>query len=155
MKKLKDEYRAICKEYARQTGKIIGYDPQFFLRDRMAVNTCLFGDNYFLNMDQMQQIVDHMDKWLRHYGTAENVGERVVAWFDYCIDKGEESILLWPWLAEIIKPGSNLEEFMRLEKQVDTLEKVSETYQHHSLDNVIRQMKSRMKELENIMEGEK
>ena len=152
---LKEQYRAICKEYARQTGKIIGYEPQFFLHDRMAVNTCLFGDNYFLNMDQMQQIVDHMDKWLRHYGTIEKVGERVVAWLHYCIDKGEESILLWPWMAEIIKPGSNLEEFMRLEKQVDTLEKVAETYQHHSLDNVIRQMKSRMKELENIMEGEK
>lgn len=75
---LKEQYRAICNEYARQTGKIIGYEPQFFLRDRMAVNTCLFGDNYFLNMDQMQQIVDHMDKWLRHYGTIEKVGERVV-----------------------------------------------------------------------------
>ena len=152
---MKEQYRAICKEYARQTGKIIGYEPQFFLSSRQSVGTCMFGEYYFLNMNQMQEIVDHMDLWLHHYGSTEKVGARVVAWLDYCIDKGEESILLWPWMVETIKPGSNQEEFMRLEKQVDTLEKVAETYQHHSLDNVIRQMKSRMKELENIMEGEK
>ena len=144
MKKLKDEYRAICKEYARQTGKIIGYEPQFFLRDRMAVNTCLFGDNYFLNMDQMQQIVDHMDKWLRHYGTVEKVGEEVIAWMDYTRENGD-TINLWQWLSNLDWPGSPFEELKRLEKQLNVLEEVAKHYPTSSIGNIIMQMSARVK----------
>ena len=153
---MKEQYRAICKEYARQTGKIIGYDPQFFLRDRMAVNTCLFGDNYFLNMDQMQQIVDHMNRWLRHYGTIEKVGERVVAWMDYTTEKEDDTINLWQWLTETVKPGSNQEELLRLNAQLRVLEDVAKHYPTSSIGNIIMQMSERVKVINEIlMEGEK
>ena len=155
MKKLKDEYRAICKEYARQTGKIIGCNPEFFLRDRTSVNTCMFGDNYFLTMDEMQQIVDHMGIWLRHYGSFEKVGEAVIAWMDYCTENGE-TINLWQWLTETVKPGSPSEELFRLVKQLDVLEEVAKHYPTSSIGNIIMQMSARVKVINEIlMEGEK
>ena len=153
---LKEQYRAICKEYARQTGKIIGYDPQFFLRDRMAVNTCLFGDNYFLNMDQMQQIVDHLDLWVHHYGSTEKVGERIIAWMDYTTEKEDDTINLWQWLTETVKPGSNQEELLRLNAQLRVLEDVAKHYPTSSIGNIIMQMSARVKVINEIlMEGEK
>ena len=153
---MKEQYRAICKEYARQTGKIIGYDPQFFLRDRMAVNTCLFGDNYFLNMDQMQQIVDHLDLWVHHYGSTEKVGERIIAWMDYTTEKEDDTINLWQWLTETVKPGSNQEELLRLNAQLRVLEDVAKHYPTSSIGNIIMQMSARVKVINEIlMEGEK
>lgn len=156
MKKLKEEYRAVCKEYARQTGKIIGFAPQFFLRDRQSISTCLFGDNYFLNMEEMQQIVDHMDMWLHRYGTAEKVGERVVAWLDYTTEKDDDTINLWQWLTETVKPGSNQEELLRLNAQLRVLEDVAKHYPTSSIGNIIMQMSARVKVINEIlMEGEK
>ena len=153
---MKEQYRAIGKEYARQTGKIIGYDPQFFLRDRMAVNTCLFGDNYFLNMDQMQQIVDHLDLWVHHYGSTEKVGERIIAWMDYTTEKEDDTINLWQWLTETVKPGSNQEELLRLNAQLRVLEDVAKHYPTSSIGNIIMQMSARVKVINEIlMEGEK
>ena len=155
MKKLKEGYRAYCKEYARATGKIIGYDPQFFLHDRQSVNTCMFGDNYFLTMDEMQQIVDHMGIWLRHYGSVEKVGEAVIAWMDYTTENGE-TINLWKWLTETVKPGSPSEELFRLVKQLDVLEDVAKHYPTSSIGNIIMQMSARVKVInESIMEGMK
>ena len=156
MKKLKDEYRAICKEYARQTGKIIGCDPEFFLRDRQSINTCMFGDNYFLTMEEMQQIVDHMDQWLRHYGTVEKVGEAVIAWLDYTKEKEEDTINLWKWMTETVRPGSPSEELFRLVKQLHVLEEVAKHYPTSSIGNIIMQMSARVKVINEIlMEGMK
>ena len=156
MKKLKDEYRAICKEYARQTGKIIGCDPEFFLRDRQSINTCMFGDNYFLTMDEMQQIVDHMPLWLHHYGTVEKVGERIIAWMDYTTEKEDDTINLWQWLTETVRPGSPSEELFRLVKQLHVLEEVAKHYPTSSIGNIIMQMSARVKVInESIKEGYK
>lgn len=154
MKNLKEEYRAYCKEYARATGKIIGLEPQFFLRSRQSVNTCMFGDNYFLTMDEMQQIVDHMDQWLRHYGSVEKVGEAVIAWMDYCTENGD-IINLWQWLTETVKPGSPLEEMMRLEKQLNVLEEVAKHYPTSSIGNIIMQMNARVKVINESIKEER
>ena len=158
MKKLKDEYRAICKEYARQTGKIIGCDPMFFPRDRQSINTCKFGfcNNYLLTMEEMQQIVDHLDLWVHHYGSTEKVGERVVAWLDYTTEKEDDTINLWQWLTEMVKPGSNQEELLRLNAQLRVLEDVAKHYPTSSIGNIIMQMSARVKVINEIlMEGEK
>ena len=160
MKKLKDEYRAICKEYARQTGKIIGCDPEFFLRNRQSINTCMFGDNYFLTMEEMQQIVDHMDMWMHHYGNAEKIVDAIISYLEYQASEGEHGrecyINLWQWMTETVKPGSNQEELLRLNAQLRVLEDVAKHYPTSSIGNIIMQMSARVKVInEMIKEGKK
>lgn len=106
MTQLQQQFISVANEYARQFGKIIGYNKEFWSSIIDGHHAC-FGDNYFFSLEEMQLVVDYIDKWVRCYGSREKVGDAVTEWFDYftdidhfekrCID-GHPSINLYSWL---------------------------------------------------------
>ena len=60
---MKEQLRAVAKEYARQFGKIIGIEPAYWVGEDMSVGACAFGDYYF-NLYDMQEVIDHLDDWV-------------------------------------------------------------------------------------------
>lgn len=104
---LRETLRSVAKEYARQVGDIIEHEPQYWVAEHICVDCCCFGDIYFLTLEDMQIIVDHLDEWVRNYGTREKVGETVCAWFDWSVDdaiddngdyRKQPRINLWSWM---------------------------------------------------------
>lgn len=81
--KLKEQLWAVAKEYARQFGELIGYDPDFWIGDEPSA--CSFGDYYF-NLDEMREVVDSIGKYVKKYGTKEAVGQEILSWADWWMD---------------------------------------------------------------------
>jgi len=108
MKKLKDTLWSVAKEYARLVGQVIGQDPEFWVAEDISVSVCCFGDVWFLTLEEMQIIIDHMEKWLARYGTSQAVGQEVTDWLDWTIEDSYDPdrdqyrrharINLWSWL---------------------------------------------------------
>ena len=78
----------MANEYARLTSEVLDIDVEFWVADDICVSCCCFGDILFLNLEDMQIIMDHLDKWIAHYGSKEEVGEAVMSWHYWCIDDG-------------------------------------------------------------------
>ena len=72
-------------------------------------------------------------------------------------DEDTQDINLWSWLnglrPEDLKP-TTISEMLRLEQQVKVLRKVQEIYSGKTIENIIFQMESRIKELSKIHEKE-
>ena len=83
---LREILRATAMEYARQVGMLIGHEPQYWVAEDVSMDCCCYGDVYFLTLTDMQIIVDHLDEWVKKYGSNEKVGETVCEWFDWCVE---------------------------------------------------------------------
>ena len=77
---------ACAKKYAQRVGEIIERKPEYWVAEELSISTCCFGDVYFLDLDEMMIIVDHLDKWIKNYGSQEKVGETVIDWFEWCLE---------------------------------------------------------------------
>lgn len=77
---------ACAKKYAQRVGEIIEREPEYWVSEELSISTCCFGDVYFLDLDDMMIIVDHLDKWIKNYGSQEKVGEAVIDWFEWCLE---------------------------------------------------------------------
>jgi len=84
--KLKDKLWAVAKEYARLTADVLGMDVEFWVAEDVSVSCCCFGDIQFFSLEEMQIIIDHLDKWIERYGSKEKVGEVVNEWSEWCLD---------------------------------------------------------------------
>ena len=144
---MKEQLRAVAKEYARQFGKIIGHEPDYWVAGDYVINTCVFGD-YFFDLEDMQVVVDHLDKWVSIYGNTENVGEEVCDWYDWIVEK-DLHCGLYAWL-EGQRPTSKNVELDKIYRQIEVLKDVVEVYPSHSVGNVIMQLEARVKELSKI-----
>lgn len=82
--KLKEQLWAVAKEYARQFGELIGYDPDFWIGDEPSA--CSFGDYYYFTLDEMREVVDSIGKYVKKYGTKEAVGQEILSWADWWMD---------------------------------------------------------------------
>lgn len=109
MKKLSEKLRPVLREYARQVGQIIDMEPQFWVAEDMCMDVCCFGDTEYLDISDMQIIIDHLDEWVSRYGSKKAVGETILAWKEWYLDdmctKTPEGTLLpfprinlWSWL---------------------------------------------------------
>ena len=105
---LKDSLWAVAVEYAERVAVILGMSVEFWVAEDISVSVCCFGDVEFLNLEEMQIIVDHLDMWVEKYGSEEKVGEAVLDWLHWCLDEATEPkevdvsdhprINLWSWL---------------------------------------------------------
>ena len=141
---IKEQLRAVAKEYARQFGKIIGIEPDYWVAGDYVINTCVF-DDYFFDLEDMQVVVDHLDKWVSMYKNTENVGEEVCDWYDWSVEHNMKSGL-YSWLIGN-RPDSEQAELDKIYRQIEVLKDVVEVYPSHSVGNVIMQLEARMKEL--------
>ena len=142
---LKEQLRAIYKEYARQTGEIIGVKPEYWCGNEMSIDACMFCD-VVLDMSDMQELIDHMDKWLEIHGTTEAVADEVFKWYQYIFDHPGDKTPLCVWLKGN-KPDDRAWEMTSLGIHIEVLKQVEKEYPTHSVSNVIMQMEARMKEL--------
>ena len=83
---LKDRLWAVANEYARLTAEVLGMDVEFWVAEDICVSCCCFSDIHFLSLEEMQIIVDFLDKWIAKYGSKEKVGEVVSDWLYWCIE---------------------------------------------------------------------
>ena len=161
MKKLKDEMWMVAKEYARLTGEVIEGQPDFWVAEDIAVDSCCFGDCWFLNLEEMQVIVDHLDRWVEKYGSKEKVGEAVVEWLDWGLEDANNRsvhggkmyarINLWSWLKGLRPDEPCVKEAMereQLDEGIDVLKRLIEEYrEERSLGNVLKNLEGRRKEM--------
>jgi hypothetical protein len=96
---MKEQLRAVAKEYARQFGKIIGIEPDYWTGGDLSLGSCLFGD-YFFVLNDMQIVVDNLDKWVKKYGTVEKVGNEVIEWIEFVTEHypRQPRINLYAWM---------------------------------------------------------
>ena len=144
---MKEQLRAVAKEYARQFGKIIGVAPDYWVGGDISLGVCAYGD-YFFNLDDMQIVVDNIDKWVKKYGTIEKVGEKVIEWHDWLIGNNFR-LGLYAWLDDRI-PTRHSVELNKIYRQIEVLKEIVELYPSHSVGNVIMQLEARVKELSKI-----
>lgn len=146
---MREQLRAVAKEYARQFGEIIGIKPAYWVGGDYSINTCSFGD-YFFDLEDMQVVVDHLDKWVSMYENAENVGEEVCDWYDWSVEHNMKSGL-YSWLNGH-RPDNKQAELDKIYRQIEVLKDVVEVYPSHSVGNVIMQLEARVKELSKTKE---
>lgn len=157
---LKDKMRPIADEYAKAVGKVIGYRPEYWVGSDINLDCCCYGDCYFLGLDEMQVIIDHMPGWIEKYGSQEKVGETVIAWMDWVIEdnvdefgnyRNHPQINLWSWLTglrpEQLNRRSDIDEIVSLEHQVNVLRYVLKTYPTSTIENAAKQIEARIKVL--------
>ena len=142
---MKEQLRAVAKEYARQFGEIIGIKPSYWVGADYSLGPCAFGD-YFFDLENTQVVIDHLDKWVSMYGNTENVGEEVCDWYDWIVEK-DLRCGLYAWL-DGQRPTSKSVELNKIYRQIEVLKDVVEVYPSHSVGNVIMQLEARVKEIE-------
>ena len=157
---LKDKLRPIADKYAKAVGKVIGYKPEYWVGADISLDCCCYGDCYFLGLDEMQVIVDHMPGWIEKYGSQEKVGETVIAWMDWVIEdnvdefgnyRNHPQINLWSWLKglrpEQLNRRSDIDEIVSMEHQSNVLRYVLKTYPTSTIENAAKQIEARIKVL--------
>ena len=166
--KLNSTLWSVAKEYARLVGQVIGQEPEFWVAEDISVSVCCFGDVWFLTLEEMQIIIDHMEKWLDRYGTRQAVGQEITDWldwiisddcFDYetCEERPHPKINLWSWLTglrpEDIKnrptPPTTADEIAQHRDIIKTLELLRSSYGSAiPLGEAIGSITARLTELE-------
>lgn len=108
MKNLKQTLWKVATEYAMKVGELLDMEPEFWVAEDISVDCCCFGDVWFLTLEEMQVIIDHLPKWLERYGNRKAVAQEITDWLDWTIADGYDPdrdqyrrharINLWSWL---------------------------------------------------------
>ena len=109
MKNLKQTLWKVATEYAMKVGELIEQEPEYWVAEDISVDCCCFGDVWFLTLEEMQVIIDHMPRWLERYGNRKAVAQEITDWLDWSIEDGYDPdrdkyrrharINLWSWLS--------------------------------------------------------
>lgn len=144
---IQEQLRAVAKEYARQFGKIIGIEPDYWTGGELSLGSCLFGD-YFFDLNNMQIVVDNLDNWVKKYGTIEKVGNEVIEWIEFVTEHypRQPRINLYAWM-DGYRMTANEIELERICGQINVLREIVELYPSHTVGNVIMQLEARANEL--------
>lgn len=106
---LQQQMRAVAMEYLRQTAELLGRsvrDCYWVGTDSDNVGTygiADFGDITFLTIDEIQEIINNLDTWVKKYGSREAVAEEIDKWCEWSIQdennvNGHAVINLRNWL---------------------------------------------------------
>lgn len=100
MTTLKEQYKAIIKEYVRQFCEITNLDFEYWTGP--VDGQCgMFGDMSF-TAEEIMFVVDNIGELAAKYGSREAVGKEITDWFNYITDDGTperlKSINLFLWL---------------------------------------------------------
>ena len=142
---IKEQLRAVAKEYAWQFGKIIGIAPDYWVGGDIQLGVCSYADYYF-GLEEMQVVVDNLDRWVKKHGTIEKVAAEVIGWHEWMTEH-EFRIGLYAWL-DGHRPDKNTVDYVKLHQQLAVLKQVELEYPTHSIGNVIMQLEARVKEIE-------
>ena len=163
----KERLKLIAQEYAKEVGELLGSGPEYWVAEDVATSTCCFGDVWFLDLEEMQVIIDHMNKWIEKYGSREKVGKTVIAWMDWTIEdnvdemgnfRNHPRINLWSWLTGLrpdqLNRYSDIDQIVSLDHQANVLRYVLKTYPTSSIENAAKQIEARLKLLRERHERE-
>lgn len=109
--KSKWAFEIILDFYVYSFSEIIGVDFDYWVGDMreedkqadrpsQIVDVAQFGD-YFFNLADMRTVVDNYKYWRERYGTREAVGQEVLYWNDYAVERlsnKKNHINLFNWL---------------------------------------------------------
>ena len=85
METLNEQLWAVAKEYAHRFGEIIGMKPEHCVGDCPSDMWC-FGDTMFFSLEEMQMVVDNIDKYTKRYGDKATVGYEIHDWVNWWLD---------------------------------------------------------------------
>lgn len=108
---IKCTFDAILVGYTSRFSEIIGVDFDYWVGDMreedkqadrpsQTVDVAQFGD-YFFNLADIRTVVDNYKYWRERYGTREAVGQEVLYWNDYAVERlsnKKSHINLFNWL---------------------------------------------------------
>ena len=107
----KDSFDKSLDFYTARFSHIIGVDFDYWVGDMreedkqadrpsQTVDVAQFGD-YFFNLADIRTVVDNYKYWRERYGTREAVGQEVLYWNDYAVERlsnKKSHINLFNWL---------------------------------------------------------
>ena len=100
MTTLKEQYKAIIKEYVRQFCEITNLDFEYWTGP-VSGQCGMFGDMSF-TAEEIMFVVDNIGELAAKYGSREAVGKEITDWFNYITDDGTPERLkcvnLFLWL---------------------------------------------------------
>lgn len=109
MENLKETLWKVAQEYAMKVGDLLEQEPEFWVAEDISVDCCCYGDVWFLTLEEMQVIIDHMPKWIERYGNRKAVAQEITDWLDWTIEDNYDPdrdqyrrharINLWSWLS--------------------------------------------------------
>ena len=111
IEKFGDTFDMLLGFYTDRFSHIIGVDFDYWVGDMreedkqadrpsQTVDVAQFGD-YFFNFADMRTVVDNYKYWRERYGTREAVGQEVLYWNDYAVERlsnKKNHINLFNWL---------------------------------------------------------
>ena len=161
MKNLKQTLWKVATEYARQVGELLEQEPEYWVADNISVDCCCFGDVWFLTLEEMQVIIDHLPKWLERYGNRKAVAQEITDWLDWSIEDGYDPdrdqyrrharINLWSWLSGLrpsdLKPTID-DEIQQNRDTLSILGHIHGTYGNITISRATENILARLTELE-------
>jgi hypothetical protein len=79
MAELKESLRTVANEYARQTTRLLGLGHYEWVGED-TFGLCIIDEETYLTLEEMQVIIDDLDRWVSIYGTREKVAEVICEW---------------------------------------------------------------------------
>lgn len=179
MPTLRENLWSVAKEYARQAADVLQVSQAevYWIgsnRDEGTVDVCAFGDTLFLTLDELQTIIDDLDRWTARYGSREAVGQEVQDWNDWVLEHMPDpteaahqramhtlrpAINLRSWLAGLHdqpqeRPSAQAD-YIKLKNDHDLLRRLIDIYgENRSLWNVLKQIDSRLEAVAKQKEAE-
>lgn len=165
---INERLRSVASEYAEAVGKILGYEPEYWVGSDISIDCCCFGDVEFLTLAEMQVIIDHLPHWIELYGSEEKVGDVVLAWLmwsttdnwdeEHGLWRSRPRINLWSWMGGL-RPDdlkwTDVDELVKLETQEKVLTQIAQDYPTASVGNALTQIQSRIKAISSRMTAER
>lgn len=161
MKNLKQTLWKVATEYAMKVGELIELEPEYWVADNISVDCCCFGDVWFLTLEEMQVIIDHLPKWLERYGNRKAVAQEITDWLDWCLEDGYDPdrdqyrrharINLWSWLSGLRPSDLKVtvdDEIQQHRDILSVLGTVRGTYGNIPVGRAIENIHARLTELE-------
>lgn len=104
-KSLRERLGEVVMEYTRQVANLMDRDMRYVYW--VGVNSsgtygtfsiCDLGDTLFLKLEEMQEIIDNLDKWVARYESREAVAEEIILWTDWSVNDKNMKMNLRSWL---------------------------------------------------------
>lgn len=100
---LNEKLWPVALEYTRQMAELMGVNEWHWIGTdddgKRPISVCDFGGTYFFTLEEMQVVIDRMEKWVKRYGNREAVAQEISDWFDW-------------WLADVGDTPHPLEELV-------------------------------------------
>lgn len=91
METLQNTMRGVATEYARLTTQLLGASRYDWVGED-TFGLCVIDDEIFLTLEEMQEIINNLDRWVSIYGTRNKVADTIREWQRWWQDEAEKQI---------------------------------------------------------------